>query len=96
MRAAKIDRIRATRRFGAFAVLTLRAIEKIRAGRMTASEAAVHFERVARTTAPYRGARGHCGDTEPAPRRNLRVRRWARRWRTKGRQFPRWSSLYVI
>ena len=44
MRAAKIDRIRATRRFGAFAVLTLRAIEKIRAGRMTASEAARHFE----------------------------------------------------
>jgi hypothetical protein len=38
MRAAKIDRIRATRRFGAFAVLTLRTIEKIRAGRMTASE----------------------------------------------------------
>ena len=49
MRAAKIDRIRATRRFGAFAVLTLRAIEKIRAGRMTASEAARHFEQMART-----------------------------------------------
>ena len=29
MRAAKIDHIRATRRFGAFDVLTLRAIEKI-------------------------------------------------------------------
>ena len=42
MRAAKIDRLRASRRFGAFAVLTLRAIEKIRAGRMTASEAARH------------------------------------------------------
>ena len=49
MRAAKIDRIRATRRFGAFAVLTLRAIEKVRAGRMTASEAARHFEQMART-----------------------------------------------
>ena len=32
MRDPKIDRIRATRRFGAFAVLTLRAIEKIRGG----------------------------------------------------------------
>jgi hypothetical protein len=47
MRDPKIDRIRATRRFGAFAVLSLRAIEKIRAG--TASEAARHFEQVART-----------------------------------------------
>jgi len=47
MRAAKIDRIRATRRFGAFAVLTLRAIEKIRAGRMMASEAARRFEQMA-------------------------------------------------
>ena len=37
------------RRFGAFAVLTLRTIEKIRAGRMTASEAARHFEQMART-----------------------------------------------
>jgi hypothetical protein len=46
MRHPKIDRIRATRRFGGFAVLTL-AIEKIRAGRMTASEAAKHFEQVA-------------------------------------------------
>ena len=49
MRDPKVDRIRATRRFGAFAVLTLRAIEKIRAGRMTASEAARHFEQMART-----------------------------------------------
>ena len=49
MRDPKIDRIRATRRFGAFAVLTLRAIEKIRAGRITASEAARHFEQMART-----------------------------------------------
>jgi hypothetical protein len=49
MRAAKIDRIRATRRFGAFAVLTLRAVEKIRAGRMTASDSARHFEQMART-----------------------------------------------
>jgi hypothetical protein len=49
MRAAKIDRIRATRRFGAFAVLTLRAIEKIRAGMMTSLEAARQFEQVART-----------------------------------------------
>ena len=39
MRDPKVDRIRATRRFGAFAVLTLRAIEKIRAERMTTSEA---------------------------------------------------------
>ena len=49
MRAAKTNCIRATRRFGAFAVLTLRTIEKIRAGRMTASEAARHFEQMART-----------------------------------------------
>jgi hypothetical protein len=49
VRDPKIDRIRATRRFGAFAVLTLRAIEKIRAGGMTASEAARHFEQMART-----------------------------------------------
>ena len=49
MRNPKIDRIRATRRFGAFAVLTLRTIEKIRAGRITASEAARHFEQMART-----------------------------------------------
>ena len=46
MRSAKIDRIRATRRFGAFAVRTLRAIEKIRAGRMTASEAGRRFEQM--------------------------------------------------
>jgi hypothetical protein len=49
MRDLKIDRIRATRRFGAFAVLTLRAIEKISAGRMTALEAARHVEQMART-----------------------------------------------
>ena len=49
MRDPKIDRIRATRRFGAFAVLTLRAIEKIRAGRMTGLEAARQFEQMART-----------------------------------------------
>jgi hypothetical protein len=49
MRVPAFDRIRATRRFGAFAVLTLRAIEKVRAGRMTASEAARHFEQMART-----------------------------------------------
>jgi hypothetical protein len=49
MRAAKIDRIRATRRFGAFAVLTLRAIEKIRAERMTASEAGRRFEQMTRS-----------------------------------------------
>jgi hypothetical protein len=35
------------RRFGAFAVLTPRAIEKIRAGKAT--EASGHFEQVART-----------------------------------------------
>jgi hypothetical protein len=44
MRDPKMDGIRAT---GAFAVLTLRAIEKIRAGRITASEAARYFEQVA-------------------------------------------------
>ena len=49
MRDPKVDRIRATRRFGAFAVLTLRAIEKIRAGRMMASEAARRFEQMAGT-----------------------------------------------
>ena len=49
MRAAKIDRIRATRRFGAFAVPTLRTIEKIRGGKTTTAEAVAHFERVART-----------------------------------------------
>jgi hypothetical protein len=30
MRDPKIDRIRATRRFGAFAILTLRATDKVR------------------------------------------------------------------
>jgi hypothetical protein len=40
---------RVTRPFGAFAVLTLRAIEKVRAAKMTAAEAAAHFEQVART-----------------------------------------------
>jgi hypothetical protein len=49
MRDPKVDRIRATRRFGAFAVLTPRTIEKIRAGRMTASEAGRRFEQMART-----------------------------------------------
>jgi hypothetical protein len=34
---------------GAFAVLTLRAIEKIRGGKMTTAEAVAHFEQVART-----------------------------------------------
>ena len=36
-------------RFGAFAVLTLRAIGKIRRGEWTGPEAAVHFDLVART-----------------------------------------------
>jgi len=45
----KTNRIRAARRFGAFAVLTLRAIEKIRAGKMTAAEAARRFEQMAGT-----------------------------------------------
>ena len=40
----KTNRIRAADASAAFAVLTLRAIEKVRAGRMTASEAARHFE----------------------------------------------------
>ena len=42
----KVDPLRASRRFGAFAVLTLRAIAKIRAGKMTAPEAAKHFAQV--------------------------------------------------
>ena len=49
MRVPEFDRIRATRRFGAFALLTLRTIEKIKDGQMTGVEAAAHFERVART-----------------------------------------------
>jgi hypothetical protein len=40
---------RVSRRFGAFAVLTLRAIGKIRRGEWTGPEAAAHFDRVART-----------------------------------------------
>jgi hypothetical protein len=32
MRVPEFDRIRATRRFGAFAVVTLRAVEKIKDG----------------------------------------------------------------
>jgi hypothetical protein len=44
----KTDPIRATRRFGAFAVLTLRAIDRIRRGHGTGPEAAKHFEQVAR------------------------------------------------
>jgi hypothetical protein len=53
---SKVDTLRATRRFGAFAVLTLRAIEKIRAGKMTAAEAAKHFEQVARPMGSARPA----------------------------------------
>jgi hypothetical protein len=45
----KVDRLRASRRFGAFAVLTLRTIEKVKAGKVTGPEAAAHFEQVART-----------------------------------------------
>jgi hypothetical protein len=41
------ERLRATRRFGAFAVLTLRAIERIKDGELTSEGAAAHFERVA-------------------------------------------------
>jgi hypothetical protein len=48
MRVPKIGPIRATRRFGAFAVLTLRAIEKVRRGELTGPEAARRFEQVAR------------------------------------------------
>jgi hypothetical protein len=44
----KVDPIRAARRFGAFAVLTLRAIDRIRRGHGTGPEAAKHFEQVAR------------------------------------------------
>jgi hypothetical protein len=44
----KVDRLRASRRFGAFAVLTLRTIEKVKAGKVTGPEAAAHFEQVAR------------------------------------------------
>jgi hypothetical protein len=49
MRVPEFDHVRATRRSGAFAVLTLRAIEKIKNGQMTGVGAAVHFERLART-----------------------------------------------
>ena len=49
MHVPRIDSIRAARRFGAFAVLTLRAIEKIRRGERDATEAVRHFEQVART-----------------------------------------------
>jgi hypothetical protein len=45
----RIDRIRATRRFGAFAVLTLRASDKITRGEWIVPEAAAHFEQMART-----------------------------------------------
>jgi hypothetical protein len=45
----KVDRLHATRRFGAFAVLTLRAIDKIRRGEWTGPDAARHFEQVALT-----------------------------------------------
>jgi len=40
--------MRATRRYGAFATLTLRAIAKIKAGELEADKAAAHFEQVAR------------------------------------------------
>ena len=45
----KVRPLRATRRFGAFGVLTLRAIGKIRRGEWTGPEAAAHFDSVART-----------------------------------------------
>ena len=41
-------RLRATRRYGAFATLTLRAIAKIKVGELEADKAAAHFEQVAR------------------------------------------------
>jgi|SRR5215470_13686990 hypothetical protein len=41
-------RLRGTRRYGAFATLTLRAIAKIKAGELEADKAAAHFEQVAR------------------------------------------------
>ena len=40
-------RLRATRRYGAFATLALRAIAKIKAGELEADKAAAHFEQVA-------------------------------------------------
>ena len=49
MHVPRIDPIHAARRFGAFAVLTLRAIEKIRRGERDATEAAKHFAQVAQT-----------------------------------------------
>ena len=48
MHAPSPDPRRAARRFGAFAVLTLRAIDRIRLGDGTGPEAAAHFEQVAR------------------------------------------------
>src|SRR6516162_4632928 len=41
-------RLRATRRYGAFATLTLRAIAKIKVGELEADKAAAHFEQVAK------------------------------------------------
>jgi hypothetical protein len=55
-----VDPIRAARRFGAFAVLTLRAIDKVRRGELTGPETAAHFDRLAhahglRKTGAYDG-----------------------------------------
>jgi hypothetical protein len=47
--AGRPDPIRAARRFGVFAVLALRAIERIKLGEITADETAAHFESAART-----------------------------------------------
>jgi hypothetical protein len=48
MHAPSLGPVRATRRFGAWAVLALRAMERIKRGEITAAEAAGHFEQVAR------------------------------------------------
>jgi len=49
MHAPPLDPLRAARRFGAFAVLCVRAINKIKAGEIAVAEAAALFEQVART-----------------------------------------------
>jgi hypothetical protein len=56
MRVPKVDRVRASRRFGAFAVLTLGAPSG-RSGPLTGTETAAHFEQVAR--AHRLGETGH-------------------------------------
>ena len=48
MHAPLLDPRRAARRFGAFAVLCMRAIEGVKRGELTSEEAAAHVEQVAK------------------------------------------------